>query len=251
MKKLSRKEMLVPALGVVIILAVAFVWQGGASDNLSLSPGPAFAPAVPYNNGLAQASFGGAVSSSGSSQRVTETSQGIVGQINTASEFTNVTIQIQVLSNDLGGYVQQELLNYNNNLWSGNWLVNVPAGNATFALMDFTNLISNNGKVTSIQVQIQDVTNQTQGNKSLVQWSPLSIELEQQSSQPSPSPFSGALALLGTIGIDAGYVSLVAVPLYFGILAAVFVSRRGFAPLLFWVGRVSRSKPQEEKKLET
>ena len=242
MKRVTRKELLIPALGVVVILAIAFVWQG--SNTGSMSPGPAFAPAG-ISNGLAS-SFGSQLPVA---QRVTETSQGIVGEINTAPEFQNITIQIQALSDKLGGYIQQEVLNYNNNQWNGNWLLNVPTNNATIALLDLRNLIQDNGQVTSIQVQINDVTNQTGGNKSLVQWSPLSLALQQQSTQQAQSPLSGALALLGTIGIDAAYVVAVAVPLYFGILAAVFVSRRGFAPLLFWVGRISKSKPQEDKKL--
>lgn len=241
MKKTSKKELLIPALGVVVILAIAFVWQG---SNTASTPGPAFAPS----------SLGGLVSSSpasyaGNVQRVTETSQGIVGEISTAPEFQNVTIQIQVLSDNLGGYIQQEVLNYNNNQWNGNWLINVPTNNATIALMDLRTLIQDNGQVTSIQIQIQDVTNQTGGNKSLVQSSPLSLTLQQQSIQTSQSPLSGALSLLVSIGTDAGYIAIIAVPLYFGILAAVFISRRGFAPLLFWVGRISKSKPQEDKKL--
>lgn len=241
MKKVSKKELLIPALGVVVILAIALVWQG---SNTASAPGPAFAPAS--LSGLASSS---PASYAGNAQRVTETSQGIVGEINTASEFQNVTIQIQVLSDNLGGYIQQEVLNYNNNQWNGNWLINVPTNNATIALMDLRTLIQDNGQVTSIQIQIQDVTNQTGGNKSLVQSSPLSLTLQQQSSQTSQSPLSGALALLVSIGTDAGYIAIIAVPLYFGILAAVFISRRGFAPLLFWVGRISKSKPQEDKKL--
>jgi hypothetical protein len=235
--KLNRKELLVPLVGVVIILGVAFLWP-----NPGLFAGPAVAPSTNFANDQAGPSY------ALGTQRVIQTTQGIVGEINTAPEFQNVTIQIQALSDKLGGYIQQEVLNYNNNEWNGNWLVNIPTNNATFALLELRNLIGANGQVTSIQVQINDVTNRTGGNASLVQWSPLSIAL-QQSNQMQQSPFEGALALLGTIGIDAGYFVLVTVPLYFGILAAVFVSRRGLAPLFMWVGKVSRPKSQEEKKI--
>ncbi|MGI0078757.1 MAG: hypothetical protein ACRECH_03965 [Nitrososphaerales archaeon] len=241
MKRVSRKELLVPAIGVIVILALAFAWQG--SGTASLSPGPALAPSGSY--GLEQ------ILNQPSSQRVAVTSQGIVGEIDTASQFENVTLRIQTLSDNLGGYIQQELLNYNDNLWNGNWLLNVPSNNATIALLDLRNLIQNNGQVTSIQIQIQDVTNQTGGNKSLVQFSPLSLTLQQQSNQGSQSPLSGSIALLASIGTDAAYVAVIGVPLYFGILAVVFISRRGFAPLLFWVGRVSKSKSQEDKKINT
>lgn len=235
--KLSRKELLVSLVGVVIILGVAFLWPSPG-----LFVGPAVTPGTTFANDQAGPSY------ALGPQRVIQTTQGIVGEINTAPQFQNVTIQIQVLSDKFGGYIQQEVLNYNNNEWNGNWLVNIPTNNATFALVELRNLIGANGQVTSIQIQINDVTNQTSGNASLVQWSPLSIAL-QQSNQMQQSPFEGAITLLGTIGIDAGYFVLVTVPLYFGILAAVFVSRRGLAPLFMWVGRVSRPKSQEEKKI--
>jgi hypothetical protein len=93
----------------------------------------------------------------------------------------------------------------------------------------------------NFSVQIQDVTNQTGGNKSLVAWSPLNIVLQQINPAP-PNQFTGAFALLGSIGTAAAYFAVIGVPLYLGVLAFIYVARRGLVPLLIWTHRASKPK---------
>jgi hypothetical protein len=243
MRRPTKKELLIPATVAVAVIFVAVVSQALASPSFTGGPASMNEAAVPASS-LFQ--FG----QSFSANRVVKTNQGITGQINTATQFENVTLQIQIITDSLSGYEQQEVLNFANNQWTGNWVINLPTNSATTALTRYTDLIQRNGQVNSISIQVEDVTNQTGGNQSLVQWSPLSISLQQVQPPQSGSPFSGAIALLETIGIDAAYVGLIGVPTYFGVLAVFFVAKRGFAPLLYWVERVSR-KSVQEKKLPT
>lgn len=172
--------------------------------------------------------------------RVVATSESLVGYVKHGGAFENVTGLMLSDLNAAGGYVNSSNLMYNGTSWFGAWLVNVPPTNATNFLFATSNLINQNGNTTSIDIQTQDVTNQTGGNQSRVPYSPFSIMLQELSGTTSnvaqPPPYSGllgaVLAILGLVLDGTVYILAIAVPTFLIVLGGVLISRRVLYPIL-------------------
>ena len=191
-----------------------------------------------------------AIPSSGG--RVVNTSEALVGELKHGS-FEPVTGQIISNLTSIGGYVVTSNLMYNGTTWLGLYSVNVPTPSATQFLYQVTNIVNENGKTTSVQIETQDVTNQTGGNQSKVPYSLFALTLQEESNSTSittKSQFSGILGNIGSIlGVvlgDAAYVVLIAVPIYLLILGGVLFSGRVLYPMFLKVSKTSQGKKQNQ-----
>jgi hypothetical protein len=251
----ARKEIIITSVifAMLIIVVVSYATFETQSPSMNAenagslgSYNFAQAPSPVYSNGQGQnldASSATAGASYGSDARVVATSEAIVGYVN-HNTFENVSGQIITKLAEIGGYVNSSNLMYNGTAWFGIYVVDVPPTNATSFLFQVKNLIDQNGKTTSIQIETQDVTNQTGGNQSRVPFSPFSVTLQElasgsyvpQAQQQSQigffALFSGISAILILVLEGATYVVLIAVPMYLLILGGVVLSRRLLYPVL-------------------
>jgi hypothetical protein len=246
LKSPTKKELLITTFFVASILALIGLAQSATfgpttmSSNTNVTPTPGLASSSSPENVL-HSIFNTAPNPSSSLQ----ISQGVVGEVK-LGYFQKMSFQLLALITKFGGYTEQSYLSFSNGLWNGNWLFNIPSKNATRVLFNMSTLIDSNGKVERIQVNQQFVnSSSTAGNTtsfSSVEWSPLTVNL-QETDQLNPPPFyAGAVAILRSIGAGVVYYGILGVPVYLGILALIFVTRRGLIPLIFWMSRVSRPK---------
>jgi hypothetical protein len=182
-----------------------------------------------------------------SQSRVVNTSEALVGELK-YDHFENVTGDIVANLTSIGGYVTSSSLMYNGTTWYGIYSINVPSSDATQFLFEVTNLVNANGKTESVQIQTQDVTNQTGGNQSKVPYSFFSITLQEEANE-SPVATNHLSGLFGSIGsllgivlADAAYVALIAVPIYLLVLGGVLFSGRVLYPMFLRVSKSSSAK---------
>ncbi len=187
-----------------------------------------------------------------SSGRVVNTSEALVGELKHGS-FEPVTGQIISNLTSIGGYVVSSNLMYNGTTWLGLYSVNVPTPSATQFLFQVTNIVNENGKTTSVQIETEDVTNQTGGNQSKVPYSLFALTLQEEANSTSittRNQFSGILgsigAILGVVLGDAAYVVLIALPIYLLILGGVLLSGRVLYPMFLKVSKTSQGKKQNQ-----
>ena len=190
-------------------------------------------------------------SASVSQNRVVNTSESLVGELK-HGHFENVTGDIVSNLTSIGGYVASSNLMYNGTTWFGIYSVNVPSADSTQFLFDVTNLVNANGKTQSVQIQTQDVTNETGGNQSKVPYALFSITLQEEANElpVSTNPLSGLFGSIGSIlGVvlgDVAYIVLIAVPIYFLVLGGVLLTGRVLYPMFLRVSKSSSSKQPNE-----
>jgi hypothetical protein len=184
--------------------------------------------------------------------RVVNMSEALVGEVR-HGQFEPVTGQIISNLNLIGGYVDSSNLMYNGTTWFGVYSVNVPSSSATQFLYDVTNLVNQNGKTTSVQIQTQDVTNQTGGNQSKVPYSLFAITLQEEANTTNiktNNQFSGVLSSIGfilsVVLSGAAYIVFIVVPIYLIVLGGVLLSSRVLYPMFQRVSKTSQGKKQNE-----
>lgn len=184
------------------------------------------------------------------SSRIEAKSAGIIGQIN-HGEFENIATQIRIDTESYYGFVKSSDLLYNNGSWTGAWILNIPTGQAQDALFNFRQLIDSNGKVLTVQLKTEDVTERVRGNASAVPYSTMSIKLHETSTIISHSPLAQFFPAFGTISDIANgaiYWTIIGLPTYGLILLLVIASRRIFIPILVKVAQVSKAETKEQPK---
>jgi hypothetical protein len=258
---------------IVVFLFLPSIIGALSSGQFAPSEGPALAPATAPNpffvNNQNQAvavtatatSFGYNAPSGSATEdgRVVATSEALVGYVKHGGEFQNVTGLILQELNANGGFVNSSNLMYNGTTWYGVWLVDVPPTNATAFLFVTSDLINQNGNTTSINIQTQDVTGQTGGNRSSVPYSPFSVTIQELASnnvvQNHPAPaFGGVLSSVVsilTVLLDGTiYILAIGVPTFFLVLGGVLVSRRLLYPILLRAsGRSSGARQEESSRI--
>jgi hypothetical protein len=254
--KPGKREILVSLLifGGVAILVVFSSFPGLtiSSQQAGATPPMAASSGLFASNENVQSSFSAEYATVPTGGRVVNTSEALVGELKHGS-FEPVTGQIISNLTSIGGYIVSSNLMYNGTTWLGLYSVNVPTQSATQFLFQVTNIVNENGKTTSVQIETEDVTNQTGGNQSKVPYSLFALTLQEEANSTSittKNQFSGILgsigAILGVVLGDAAYVVLIALPIYLLILGGVLLSGRVLYPMFLKVSKTSQGKKQNQ-----
>jgi hypothetical protein len=248
-KEIIASVVIFGVVGVIIVFSSFPALTYGAVNMQTAAPGPL--SSTTQNSGFVQNQFGSSVSSN----RVVNTSEALVGELR-HGQFEPVTGEIISNLNSIGGYIVSSNLMYNGTTWFGLYAVNVPSSDATIFLFNVTNLVNQHGATTSVQIQTQDVTNQTGGNQSKVPYALFDLTLQEEANTTMIRPqtqFSGIFgsigSILGVVLSGAAYVVLLAVPIYLLVLGGVLLSGRILYPIFLKVSK--NSQPKESKSIQT
>ena len=179
-------------------------------------------------------------------KRIKATSQGIAGVIEN-EKFEEVALQIEDVSETVGGYVQSNILSFRDGHWSGKWLLKVSSTEFQRATFILRNLIDDNGEVTSIEVKTEDVTEALQGDISKLPLLSISVDLSEAIKETTVGDrvflaTTSSLNLFLTSLLYLATLLLIVVPSYLVMLLIIAGSRRSLYPLWVRYGIRKREK---------
>ncbi len=238
-----KKVEIVIGLLLTIVLGI-FI----ASQYVSLQPLGSYA----FNNSLPQSArntYGNEDGAPATDSRVKDIRQTIVGNLEKGT-FEPCVLGIHDLVDAYEGYIYTETLTYKEEVWSGEVVTRIPQENATEFVFDVRQLITDNGKVVSIQTVVTDITGEIGQNETLP---PASIKIVLEETYGVPMAWSnipiigGAIPILASTFTIVGIGLVVATPSFFVLLGIVMLSNRVLRPLAV---RIWKQHPIEKEKVE-
>ena len=174
-------------------------------------------------------SYGSSSSPGTSTQQViTENIEGELKQ----GGFETTVEGLKNLTLVYGGRIPSLHMAYDNDLWSGTLKCKLPTDNVTWFTFEVRNLINIHGKVTHIQIDVNEVeVNQTETPETPL--SDISIHLQEhaEGSSPFTNQLGAVVPLLTTSLLWIAEGLIVAVPLCFACLGVVLIVTRGILPV--------------------
>jgi len=122
----------------------------------------------------------------GADERVKEMRQTIQAELEKGA-FKPVVIQLEVLTEEMAGFVYSEYLTYGDGLWSGDMVSKIPQKNMSSFVFESESIISANGTVTAVTVSIRDITEGY--TKEEVPYATVTIVLDEVAGAKPPGPF--------------------------------------------------------------
>lgn len=167
----------------------------------------------------------------GADERVKEMRQTIQAELEKGA-FKPVVIQLEVLTEEMAGFVYSEYLTYEDGLWSGDMVSKIPQKNMSSFVFESESIISANGTVTAVTVSIRDVTEGYTEEE--VPYATVTIVLNEVAGAKPPEPFVQVwsvvpLLVTGLVWIAEGLI--MGVPLCFVSLGVVLLVKRGIIPV--------------------
>ncbi len=234
--KIKRIEIMAAVvLSVVLVGAVYFNMNFMSSKTALAGPG------LPYSG-----RWGGASALDGEGERIKIIRQSIVASLKQGT-FEDVVADIEEETESFGGFVYSEYFNFKDDLWEGEIVSQVPNVNASSFVFSVRGIISDNGKVLSITVSIEDVTGVNTGEE--VPYASIKIAMKEEPSEGAKltvsSVLGGALPILteSLIWVIRGVV--IFVPLSFAVLSLILLTTRLIIPI--WSKTIRQTK---EDKVE-
>jgi len=179
-------------------------------------------------------------------ERVKLIRQSIVASLKQGT-FEDVVADIEEETELFSGFVYSEYFNFKDDLWDGEMVSMVPNINASSFVFSVRGIISDNGKVLSITVSIEDVTGVNTGGE--VPYASIKIAMNEEPSEGAKptvsSVLGGALPILteSLIWIVRGVV--IFVPLSFAALSLILLTTRFIIPI--WSKTI---RPTKQEKVE-
>jgi hypothetical protein len=175
--------------------------------------------------------------SSAESERVKDIRQWIKGELKKGT-FEEVVTNIEAETENFGGYVDSEDVAFSDDIWSGELVSKIPQNNSLQFVFKARNLISSNGKVTSITTNIKDIT-PTSGTITAKPLATIRIALKEIIEKPNQPglppielPFIATIVpYLGTFFTWVITGIIIGLPTYFTVLGIVLLINRALIPL--------------------
>ncbi|MDH5451462.1 MAG: DUF4349 domain-containing protein [Candidatus Bathyarchaeota archaeon] len=176
----------------------------------------------------------------GADERVKEMRQTIQAELEKGA-FKPVVIQLEVLTEEMAGFVYSEYLTYEDGLWSGDMVSKIPQKNMSSFVFESESIISANGTVTAVTVSIKDVAEGYTEEE--VPYATVTIVLNEVAGAKPPEPFVQVwsvvpLLVTGLVWIAEGLI--MGVPLCFVSLGVVLLVKRGIIPV--WKRQLRKPK---------
>jgi len=164
-------------------------------------------------------------------QRIKDIRQWVKAEL-TKGKFKEVVRGIEAFTEEQGGYVYSEDLTYADDVWNGELVSRIPQDNATDFIFNVEELITRNGKVTSITTSIRDITG-TVGTSEQKPHATIRVTLAETSGKINIGLpiFEGIAPFLGTFftWVVAGVI--IGLPAYFTVLGIILLVDRALVPI--------------------
>lgn len=217
---------------VLAAVVISVMLVSGVYFNMNFSSSRSSFPSPGLSWDLYGEEMGASREYEGEGERIKIIRQSIVASLKQGT-FEDVVADIEKETESFGGYVYSEYFNFKDDLWSGEMVSKVPNINASSFVFSVRGIISDNGKVLSITVSIEDVTGVNTGEE--VPYASIKIAMKEEPSEGAKptvsSVLGGALPILteSLIWLVRGVV--IFVPLSFAALSLILLTTRFIIPI--------------------
>ncbi|MDH7477657.1 MAG: hypothetical protein QHH17_04665 [Candidatus Bathyarchaeota archaeon] len=180
-------------------------------------------------------------SSTGNQQYTKIYSETIEGELERGA-FENVVSALEVLTEDMGGYVKSIYMTYRDEVWSGTMISKVPTANVTSFTFTAREIIDANGTVTYINISVESVNVSQLGEEA--KYSTINFSLREVKLKGGENGVIVAIApilpILTTSLVWIAQGLIIGIPLCFASLGIVLFVNRGIIPL--WRSMLKKPK---------
>lgn len=226
--RIKRKEIF---LAVVLCLAITVFAIYSNAKNAENSFGNNLSNSkVLMQSGLSSSS--GTPSNTGSQQYSKIYSETIEGELDRGA-FEKVVGALEVLTEDMGGYVRSLYLTYVDEVWSGTMVTKVPTASVTSFTFVAREIIDKNGTVTYINIRVDSVNASQLGEEA--EYSTINFTLKEVKPKDGENEVTTAIApilpILSTSFMWIAQGLMIGIPLCFASLGIILLVNRGIIPL--------------------
>jgi hypothetical protein len=183
----------------------------------------------------------GLSSSMGSQQYSKIFSETIDGELDVGA-FEQVVSTLEVLTENVGGFVKSLYMTYRDEVWSGTMVSKVPTENVTSFTFAAREIIDANGTVIYINISVESVNASQfdeEGKYSTINFNLREVKLKNGENQVIAA-IASILPILTTSLVWVAQGLIIGVPLCFASLGIVLLVNRGIIPL--WKGMLKKPK---------
>ncbi|MEM3759665.1 MAG: hypothetical protein QXZ02_00975 [Candidatus Bathyarchaeia archaeon] len=168
-------------------------------------------------------------------------SETIEGELDRGA-FEKVVSALEVLTEDVGGYVKSLYMTYRDEVWGGTMVSKVPTANVTSFTFTARELIDANGTVTYISISVESVNASQLGEEA--KYSTINFSLREVKLEGGENGVTAAIApILPVLTTSLVWIAqglIIGVPLCFASLGIVLFVNRGIIPL--WRNMLKKPK---------
>jgi hypothetical protein len=168
-------------------------------------------------------------------------SETIDGELDVGA-FEQVVSTIEVLTENVGGYVKSLYMTYRDEVWSGTMVSKVPTENVTSFTFAAREIIDANGTVIYINISVESVNASQfdeEGKYSTINFNLREVKMKNGENQVIAA-IASILPILTTSLVWVAQGLIIGVPLCFASLGIVLLVNRGIIPL--WKGMLKKPK---------
>ena len=168
-------------------------------------------------------------------------SETIEGELDVGA-FEQVVSTIEVLTENVGGFVKSLYMTYRDAVWSGTMVSKVPTENVTSFTFAAREIIDANGTVIYINISVESVNASQlgeEGKYSTINFNLREVKLKNGENQVIAA-IASILPILTTSLVWVAQGLIIGVPLCFASLGIVLLVNRGIIPL--WKGMLKKPK---------
>lgn len=233
--KIGKKEILAAViLGLVIALSVMYVttktYRDGTIGTLNLK-------GLRGSSGLTIPSEKVQPQQEQSYKVISETIQGDLER----GCFEYVINKLEVLTEEMEGYVKSLRMTYQEETWTGYMLCKVPSSNVTYFTFAARAIIDENGTVTYINISVERVKRSQEGQEE--NYSTINFGLQEAKPENGVSVGGSLTPVLLILTTGLWWIAqglMIGVPLCFASLGVVILFNRGIIPL--WKNMLKKPK---------
>jgi hypothetical protein len=168
-------------------------------------------------------------------------SETIDGELDVGA-FEQVVSTLEVLTENVGGYVKSLYMTYRDEVWSGTMVSKVPTENVTSFTFAAREIIDANGTVIYINISVESVNASQfdeEGKYSTINFNLREVKMKNGENQVIAA-IASILPILTTSLVWVAQGLIIGVPLCFASLGIVLLVNRGIIPL--WKGMLKKPK---------
>ena len=230
---IKKKEICLAA--VLSILMVIFVVYSDIKN------GEEYYPAEKFLAQETSSKSYGSPSSTEGQQYFKVISETINGELNRGA-FEGVISDLEILTEEMKGYVKSLYMTYEDRVWSGTMISKVPPTNVTSFTFSARAIIEVNGTVTYINISVENVNASQQSQEDT--YSTINLYLTETKPENGKNgilcSIMSALPILTTSLVWIAEGLIIGVPLCFASLGIVILVNRGIVPL--WKNMLKKPK---------
>jgi len=230
---IKKKEICLAAMLSILMIVFAFYSNVKNAEE--------YHPVENFLAGETRSESYGSPSSTEGQQYFKVISETIKGELNRGA-FEGVISELEILTEEMEGYVKSLRMTYTDRVWSGTMICKVPPTNVTSFTFNARAMIEANGTVTYINVSVENVNASRQNQEDA--YSTINLYLTEIKPENGKNEFlssiMSALPVLTTSLVWIADGLIIGVPLCFAFLGIVILVDRGIVPL--WKNTLKKPK---------